>query len=176
VSELVTIEINSNGVADVRLNRPEKYNALSGEMFDAITEAGESLMDNKSVRAVVLSGNGRGFCAGLDFSSFKGMAGDTDGTSVTTRRKSTGRTPGNTAQQPGMVWKYVPVPVIAALHGVAFGGGFQVAMGADSALVWMSLYLGQRWPKVSRPVINQVQLLYTATHRGIDSGHYDYAL
>ncbi len=131
MSELVTIEINSNGVADVRLNRPEKYNALSGEMFDAITEAGESLMDNKSVRAVVLSGNGRGFCAGLDFSSFKGMAGDTDGTSVTTRRKSTGRTPGNTAQQPGMVWKYVPVPVIAALHGVAFGGGFQVAMGAD---------------------------------------------
>jgi enoyl-CoA hydratase/carnithine racemase len=131
VSELVTIDINGNGVADVRLNRADKYNALSSDMFDAITEAGESLMDNKSVRAVVLSGNGRGFCAGLDFSSFRGMSGDADGTPVIKRRESTGKTPGNPAQQPGMVWKYVPVPVIAALHGVAFGGGFQVAMGAD---------------------------------------------
>ncbi len=131
MSDLVTIDINANGVADVRLNRADKYNALSGEMFDAITEAGESFIDNKSVRAIVLSGNGRGFCAGLDFSSFRGMAGDTDGTPVTTRRQSSGKTPGNTAQQPGMVWKQVPVPVIAAVHGVAFGGGFQIAMGAD---------------------------------------------
>ncbi len=131
MSELVTIDVNANGVADVRLNRADKYNALSPEMFDAITEAGESLMDNKSVRAIVLSGNGRGFCAGLDFSGFRGMAGEADGGPITSRRQSTGKTPGNPAQQPGMVWKYVPVPVIAAIHGVAFGGGFQVAMGAD---------------------------------------------
>lgn len=131
MEDLVTIDINSHGVADVRLNRPDKYNALSPEMFDAITEAGESLLDNKSVRAVVLSGNGRGFCAGLDFSGFRGMAGDAEGGPITSRRKSTGRTPGNTAQQPGMVWKAVPVPVIAAIHGVAYGGGFQIAMGAD---------------------------------------------
>jgi len=131
VSELVTIDINANGVADVRLNRPEKYNALSAEMFDAITEAGESLVNNKSVRAVVLSGNGRGFCAGLDFSGFRGMAGEAEGRPITSRRESTGRTPGNPAQQPGMVWKVVPVPVIAAIHGVAYGGGFQIAMGAD---------------------------------------------
>ena len=131
MSNLVTIDISPSGVADVRLNRPEKYNALSSEMFDAITEAGESLIDNTSVRAVVLSGNGRGFCAGLDFSSFRGMAGESDGTPITSRRKPTGRTPGNPAQQPGMVWKVVPVPVIAAIHGVAYGGGFQIAMGAD---------------------------------------------
>ena len=56
MSDLVTIDINSNGVADVRLNRPDKYNALSSEMFDAISEAGESLIDNKTLRAVVLSG------------------------------------------------------------------------------------------------------------------------
>ena len=131
MSDLVTVDINSNGVADVRLNRVDKYNALSPEMFDAITEAGEALLDNASVRAVVLSGNGRGFCAGLDFSGFRGMAGDPDGAPIATRRESSGRTPGNLAQQPGMVWKKVPVPVIAAIHGVAYGGGFQVAMGAD---------------------------------------------
>ena len=74
MADLVTIT-KQDGVADVRLNRPDKYNALSGEMFSAIVEAGESLRDDKSVRVVVLSGNGRGFCAGLDFGSFQGMAG-----------------------------------------------------------------------------------------------------
>jgi len=131
MSELVTIEISDNGVADVRLNRPEKYNALSSEMFDAITEAGESLIDNKSIRVVVLSGNGRGFCAGLDFSGFRSMAGETDGRPAPKRRPPSERISGNVAQQPGMVWKCVPVPVIAAIHGVAYGGGFQIAMGAD---------------------------------------------
>tara|TARA_E500000331_G_scaffold354371_1_gene407199 strand:+ start:3316 stop:4125 length:810 start_codon:yes stop_codon:yes gene_type:complete len=130
VSDLVTIDINAKGVADVRLNRPDKYNALSRDMFGTIVEAGESLMDNKSIRAVVLSGNGRGFCAGLDFSSFQGMAGD-EGANVTKGRKPSRRVPGNIAQQIGMVWKHVPVPVVAALHGVAFGGGFQMAMGPD---------------------------------------------
>jgi len=130
MSDLVTIDINANGVADVRLNRPDKYNALSPEMFDAISAAGESLIGEKSVRAVVLSGNGRGFCAGLDFSSFRGMAGESEGTPVVGRRQPEDR-PENAAQRPGMVWKEVPVPVIAAIHGVAYGGGFQVAMGAD---------------------------------------------
>ena len=77
MSDLVTIT-KVDGVADVRLNRPDKYNALSPEMFEAIVEAGESLLDAKDVRVVVLSGNGRGFCAGLDFSSFQGMAGSTE--------------------------------------------------------------------------------------------------
>jgi enoyl-CoA hydratase/carnithine racemase len=131
VDDLVTIDINSNGVADVRLNRADKYNALSPAMFDAIIEAGESLLDDKSVRAVVLSGNGRGFCAGLDFSGFRGMAGDAEGSPVISGRKPTGNIPGNAAQQSGMVWKSVPVPVIAAVHGVAFGGGLQIVMGAD---------------------------------------------
>jgi enoyl-CoA hydratase/carnithine racemase len=131
MTELVTIDVNSNGVADVRLNRPEKYNSLSQEMWDAITEAGETLMDDKSVRAIVLSGNGRGFSSGLDFTGFQGMAGSGEGFANTKRRESTGKTPGNSAQQPGMVWKYIPVPVIAAIHGVAFGAGFQIAMGAD---------------------------------------------
>lgn len=130
MSDLVTIDISAGGVADVRLNRPEKYNALSPQMFDAISEAGEALIDDNSVRAVVLSGNGRGFCAGLDFSGFRGMAGETEREPVARRPPPSDR-PENSAQRPGMVWKDVPVPVIAAIHGVAFGGGFQIAMGAD---------------------------------------------
>ncbi len=78
--DLVTIEV-SGGIADVRLNRPEKYNALNPEMFSAINQAGENLNEAKDVRAVVLSGNGNGFCAGLDMSSFARMA-DSSGTSA----------------------------------------------------------------------------------------------
>ena len=130
--ELVTIEV-SDGVADVRLNRPEKYNALSGEMFAAIVSAGERLAEAKEVRAVVLSGNGRGFCAGLDMGSFAGMAdnagsGGGGGTGALLAR---GEGPENNAQRPAYVWKRLPVPVISAIHGVAYGGGAQIALGAD---------------------------------------------
>lgn len=134
MSELVTIDIHE-GVADVRLNRPDKYNALSPDMFSAIIEAGESLAADRSVRAVVLSGNGRGFCAGLDFGSFQGMgerATATDAIGGGTNPLAAGNEfPENHAQRPAMVWKRLPVPVIAALHGVAYGGGLQVALGAD---------------------------------------------
>jgi enoyl-CoA hydratase/carnithine racemase len=129
MARLVTID-KSNGVADVRLNRPDKYNALSQEMFAAIIEAGETLAAARDVRAVVLSGNGRGFCAGLDFSSFQSMAGGP--------RPAAGNLfahnaefPENRAQRPAMVWKRLPVPVITAIHGVAFGGGCQIALGGD---------------------------------------------
>ena len=73
MTDLVTIT-RTDGIADVRLNRVDKYNALSPDMFQAIIEAGETLAADPSVRVVVLSGNGRGFCAGLDMGSFQGMA------------------------------------------------------------------------------------------------------
>src|SRR5512143_37243 len=69
----VTIE---NGVADVRLNRPEKLNALDRPMFEALVAAGQRVSADRGVRAVVLSGEGRAFCAGLDFASFMAMAGE----------------------------------------------------------------------------------------------------
>ncbi len=131
MSDLVTIDTRG-GIADVRLNRPEKYNALSRDMFQAIIEAGEHLAEAKDVRAVVLSGNGRGFCAGLDMASFQGMAETEEG------RKGAAESllsltdgPENTAQRPAYIWKTLPVPVIAAIHGVAYGGGCQIALGAD---------------------------------------------
>jgi enoyl-CoA hydratase/carnithine racemase len=130
MTDLVTID-KTGGIADVRLNRPEKYNALSPDMFKAIIEAGESLAEAKDVRAVVLSGNGRGFCAGLDMASFQGMAGSSSGGSAAGALLSRDGRPENHAQRPAYVWKRLPMPVIAALHGVAYGGGCQIALGAD---------------------------------------------
>ena len=129
--DLVTIDIK-DGVADVRLNRTEKYNALSPDMFKAIIDAGETLAEAKDVRAVVLSGNGRGFCAGLDMGSFSAMGDGTrkKGSTENTLLEKDDRVE-NFAQRPALVWKRLPVPVIAALHGVVFGGGAQVALGAD---------------------------------------------
>jgi len=134
MSDLITVAIEDH-VADVRLNRPEKYNALSPDMFAAISEAGEALMKDSNVRAVVLSGNGRGFCAGLDFESFMGMASGprTDDSADDLLRKVE-NSPANAPQFVAYVWRQVPVPVIAALHGVAFGGGLQIALAADIRL------------------------------------------
>jgi len=136
MGDLVTIE-RQGGVADVRLNRPDKYNALSRDMFAALGEAGERLADDRSVRAVVLSGNGRGFCAGLDFDSFRAMAGSGEtgagGASPSAGAGFRARDdrPDNFFQRSAYTWKRLPVPVIAALHGVAYGGGLQIALGAD---------------------------------------------
>ena len=130
MTDLVTID-KSGGIADVRLNRPEKYNALSPDMFKAIIEAGESLAEATDVRAVVLSGNGRGFCAGLDMASFQGMAGEPSERSGTETLLKRDARPENHAQRPAYVWKRMPVPVVVAIHGVAYGGGCQIALGAD---------------------------------------------
>lgn len=128
-----------DGVADVRMVRADKMNALDNAMFDALIQAGERLKGEAGVRAVVLSGEGRAFCAGLDTSNFGAMASGqrsggqgTNGALVTNNR-----TPGgsNRAQHAVMVWREVPVPVIAAVHGVAYGGGFQLALGPDMRFV-----------------------------------------
>ena len=132
MSSLVTIEMIDDYVADVRLNRPEKYNALSPEMFSSLVEAGESLMARSDVRAVVLSGNGPGFCAGLDMNSFRGMADRPNNPErVVPSIKDEDPRPENSAQRAAYIWKRLPMPVIAALHGVAYGGGCQIALAAD---------------------------------------------
>lgn len=123
-----------HGVADVRLNRPDKMNALDMEMFRALVEASDQLAKDSSVRAVVLSGEGRAFCAGLDFTAFAGMAEDPSGTGNALGSVVEGRIT-HFAQQAVYGWTELPVPVIAAVHGHALGGGIQLALGADLRIV-----------------------------------------
>lgn len=132
MQSLVSIEMVEDHIVDVRLNRPEKYNALSPEMFSDLVSAGESLMDRKDVRAVVISGQGPGFCAGLDMGSFQGMADRSKRERpVVEPKKPSSNRPENAAQRAAYIWKRLPMPVIAALHGVAYGGGCQIALAAD---------------------------------------------
>ena len=123
MSELVTISTVA-GVADVRLNRAEKLNALNEEMFKAIGAAVDRLSDAQGLRCVVLSGEGRGFCAGVDLESLA---------SSPAMRDLQPRTHGkaNMFQHAAWGWRQLPVPVIAAVHGFAFGAGFQLILGAD---------------------------------------------
>jgi len=134
---------HDDGVVELQLVRSDKMNALDPAMFDALIDAGTRLCSDAAVRAVVISGRGKAFCAGLDMQSFERM-GDGAGTEVLGKGAMgaagadlLARTHGiaNAAQQVAMVWRAVPVPVIAAVHGVAFGGGLQVALGADVRIV-----------------------------------------
>jgi len=132
VSRRVALEV-ADGIATVRLDRPDKLNALDPAMFEALVETGTSLIDRDDIGAVVLTGAGRAFCAGLDFGSFAAMAGDGAGRVVVPREPlGAARALG---QQAVHVWSLVPAPVIAAVHGFAFGGGLQIALGADIRIV-----------------------------------------
>ena len=125
----VTIEI-ADGIAEITLNRPDKLNALDPAMFEAIIGAGERLSRTAGLRAVVLVGAGKGFCAGLDKETIAAIAAGGAGPALDDLSV---RTHGiaNAFQQAAYVWRTLPVPVIAAIHGVALGGGFQIALGAD---------------------------------------------
>ncbi|MEL6300849.1 MAG: crotonase/enoyl-CoA hydratase family protein [Pseudomonadota bacterium] len=130
MSERVLIE-EQDGIAVVTLNRPEKLNALDPETFDALSKTGADISARPDLRAVILRGAGGNFSAGLDVSgmgssalsdfpdqAFKGLMG----------------TPANRFQHPVWVWHAMQIPVIAVLEGICFGGGFQIASGADIRL------------------------------------------
>ena len=128
----VSISI-SDGIADVRMTRADKRNALDGAMFLALAEAGERLKHEPAVRVVVLSGEGASFCAGLDFGAMAGLAGgstDPGNPGLIKQGQIT-----HLGQQVAWVWQEMPVPVIAAVHGHAIGGGIQIALGADIRIV-----------------------------------------
>jgi len=127
MSDLVRVDIE-NSVATIMLNRPDKHNAVDLAMFEALAEAGNTLKHDNSVRAVVLHGNGANFCAGIDVSVFAGEGIGAVGDHLMNPGE---QTPANLFQSVAWVWQEVPVPVIAALQGVVFGAGLQIALGAD---------------------------------------------
>lgn len=123
------VRIDTAGnIATVTLTRADKRNALDHHMINAIIEAGEQLMQRRDIRAVVLCGEGPAFSAGLDVSAFQLLAGEVakEGGIIA---RSHGES--NLFQRAAMVWADLPMPVIAALHGYAFGGAFQIMLGPD---------------------------------------------
>jgi enoyl-CoA hydratase/carnithine racemase len=143
MSDRVTVSISA-GVADVRMNRADKRNALDGAMFQALAEIGERLKGESGLRCVVLSGEGKSFCAGLDFSTFQVMAGgDLNNDDASPGAMEEGRIT-HLGQQVCWVWQEIPVPVIAAVHGHALGGGIQIALGADIRIVHPDAQLSVR--------------------------------
>jgi enoyl-CoA hydratase/carnithine racemase len=129
----VRIELDANGVAEVAMVRGDKMNALDPGMFAALVDAVAQLRGEPRLRAVVLHGEGRAFCAGLDKSSLQGIAAQPGGGVGDLVPRTHGLA--NAWQQVAWGWRELPVPVIAAVHGVAYGGGLQVALGADVRLV-----------------------------------------
>ena len=128
-----------DGVADVRINRPDKLNAVNQAVFKGLGDVGEAIAADNSVRAVVLSGEGRGFCSGLDFSSFQSMASgdgmrDNSGEQFVPERKGVDGIV-NMGQWACYVWTTLPQPVIAAVHGPAVGAGIQIALACDIRIV-----------------------------------------
>lgn len=129
MAERVSIKV-TDGVADVRLNRPDKMNALDPAMFEGIVAALAELDATPGLRAVVLSGEGRAFCAGLDMASMT-SGGASAGKDLRDRTHGAA----NLFQHVAWGWRALKVPVIAAVHGIAFGGGFQIMSGADVRIV-----------------------------------------
>jgi enoyl-CoA hydratase/carnithine racemase len=137
VSDRVQVTIDA-GVAHVLLNRPEKKNALNDEMFEGLHAAARRLADDPSVRAVVLSGAGDCFCAGLDMASIGAIADGSltpEGEEISAAVADLSPDGANRGQQIAWLWQELPVPVIAAVQGAAYGGGVHIALGADIRFV-----------------------------------------
>ncbi|MGI9591306.1 MAG: crotonase/enoyl-CoA hydratase family protein [Myxococcota bacterium] len=128
MSDRVTVSMEG-GVADVRLTRPDKLNACDVAMFEALAETADGLAKEPGLRAVVLSGEGRGFSAGIDVSAFGSGAG---GRNLFERGDAS---PANFVQHSAWAWRELPAPVVAGVHGVCFGAGLQIALAADVRFV-----------------------------------------
>lgn len=129
-NDRVSLDLSEDGIAIVTLTRAEKRNALDPDMFTALVQAGQALFDQPGLRCVVLTGDGPSFCAGLDLATFQDAL---DGQAVPLTQRTHGNA--NLYQQAALQWRKLPVPVIAAVQGVCFGGGLQIAAAADIRVV-----------------------------------------
>ncbi len=144
MSSAIEITIKDH-IAHLQLNRPEAHNAIDGTIMDGLLDFARQMMDPGEIRAIVISGKGKSFCAGIDMSSFAEMAsGDlnSEREDVTEAMADLSPAGANRAQQIGWLWQEVPIPVIAAIHGVSLGGGLNLALGADIRLVHPQASLG----------------------------------
>lgn len=130
---MAVLDIEWHGqVAHVILKRPERMNALDGALIDAIVAAGRELASRGDCRAVVLSGSGTSFCSGIDLDALRSASSGAERVIDIATVVAGGA---NIAQHAVLQWQSLPMPVIAAVHGVAFGGGLQLALGADLRIV-----------------------------------------
>ena len=123
--ERVTVEIVDD-IARVTLTRADRMNGLDAEMLYALVEVAQDLAVNRAVRAVILHGDGKAFCSGLDFKSMTQSKATLLRAFLRRRRAST-----NLFQEAAWCWRRLPIPVIAVLHGYCYGGGLQIALAAD---------------------------------------------
>lgn len=133
IADRIALSIADN-VAEVRLARGDRMNALDGAMFEALAEC-LARLDRSTARAVVLSGEGRSFCAGLDMQMFGAMLADEPPIGIPADLAPRTHGIANLPQHVAMGWRALPMPVIAAVHGVAVGGGLQLMLGADIRIV-----------------------------------------
>lgn len=125
MSERVRLDVRDE-VAYVTLTRADKYNALDWDMLCALVDAATEIGRDKSIRAVILQGEGKAFCSGLDFPSFTKSPVHMVRGFLKYGIKTT-----NLFQEVAWCWRRLPVPVIAVIHGYCYGGGVQIALGAD---------------------------------------------
>ena len=140
--EAVIVEADP-GVVTVTINRPEKRNAINGEVIDGLLEAQRQIREDRSARAVIFTGAGDSFCAGLDMANMADMVtGDLTADSAAHAYDELSPAGATRVQQMGWGWQELPIPVIAAVHGAAMGGGLNLAMGADIRIVAPGAKLG----------------------------------
>ncbi len=130
INDRIHLDVNDH-IAHVRFARPEKMNALDDKMFQAIHSLNDKLREDASIRVVVVAGEGGNFCAGLDKSNFANMLSGGRDDSVVSDLSTRTKGITNDPQYAAWMWRELPMPVIAAVEGVALGGGLQIALGAD---------------------------------------------
>jgi enoyl-CoA hydratase/carnithine racemase len=125
MAQRVNLEVRDQ-VAYVTMVRGEKYNGLDWDMFVGLVDTARRVRKDRSIRAVILRGDGPAFSTGLDVASFFGKPGKAMRIFLKYGIKST-----NLAQEAAWCWRRLPVPVIAVTHGRCYGGAFQIALAAD---------------------------------------------